>query len=392
MISGCDNYSMGAAVEMKRRIRLLYVMDYFETPYGGTEGQLYNLIAGLDRDLFDAELCVYRHISDYFDKNSFPIPVSNLNITSFRKFSTYTSLLHLRRYIAENHFDIVQILFNDAALSVPLIGMGLKAKIIATRRDMGFWYTPAKLRLLRMYVPLTDMYIVNSLTVKQNVMEREGVPEKKIEVIYNAHDMSRFDVAANADFHREYNIPSGAKIVGIVSNIRPVKRVGDLIRAFPSVLAKIQDAYLVIIGDPGIYRQEYEELVSDLLINDHVRFLGMMDSSEIPSHVKCFHVGVICSESEGLSNAIIEYMGCGVPVVASDIPSNRELIENDGAGILYPMGDIAGLSQSIIDVLDHIRHGDCAAGVSRPGLIRRFDEADVKRQYQEKYMKLVNTY
>lgn len=362
-------------------------MDYFETPHGGTEGQLYNLITGLDMDLFEAELCVFRHISDYFEKNTFPIPVFTANITSFRHPVAYARLMRLRRYIKQKDFDIVQIIFNDAALSIPPITMGLRTKIIATRRDMGFWYTPLKLSLLRMYAALTDMYIVNSQTVKRNVIEREGAPDHKVEVIYNAHDLSRFALAAKDDFFSSNDIPVGAKIVGIVSNIRPVKRVHDIIRAFPEVLAEIENAYLVIIGDPGNYKKEYEELVCDLRINDHVRFLGMVESDGIPSYIKCFDVGAICSESEGLSNAIIEYLGCGVPVVASDIPSNRELIESDGVGLLYPMGDVTRLAQALIDALKRERY---TTQREIGGLLSKFDAARVKKQYQERYLELAH--
>jgi L-malate glycosyltransferase len=377
---------------MKSKIKILYVLDHFDTPSGGTEGQFYNLIKKLDKNIFEPELCLYRYINNYFDENEFPVSVLNMNIKSFRNLSTYFKLISLRNYIRKNNHDIVQIIFNDTALSVPLIAAGLKAKVIATRRDMGFWYTPIKLKILRQFVPLTDAYLVNSHTVKHNVIEKEKAPEQKIKVIYNAHRMDRFKAQAKFDFSSQNDIPAGSQIVGIVSNFRPVKRVGDLIRAFSTVLNTIKNTFLVIIGDPGTYQQGIMDLVRELGIEDHVRLLGMIDIDHIISYIKWFNVGVICSESEGLSNAIIEYMGCGVPVIATDIPSNRELIDNEESGILYPVGDIDALSRELIRVLDD-NHLESRLSIHSKDQIRtRFDEETIIQQYQDFYIKLVSNY
>jgi L-malate glycosyltransferase len=373
----------------KDKIKILYVIDHFDTPSGGTEGQLYNLITNLDEDIFESELCLYRYINNYFLENEFPIPVMNIGITSFRRPETYHKLLKLRDHIKKNDYDIVQIIFNDAALSVPLVTAGLRAKIVATRRDMGFWYTPLKLNILRQFAPLTDAYLVNSHTVKQNIMEKEKVPEKKIEVIYNAHKIERFYVDAKVDFLSQNDIPAGSRLVGIVSNFRPVKRVSDLIKAFPPVLEAIKNAYLIIIGDPGVYEQEYTYLINKLGIKEHVKVLGSLDIENIVSYIKWFDIGVMCSESEGLSNAIIEYMGCGVPVLATDVPSNRELLD-DESGILYPVGNLDVLSGAIIRILKDKEIGNRVKRHTIDRIKARFDEATIIQKYQDFYMRLAN--
>lgn len=375
---------------MNDKIKILYVIDHFDTSSGGTEGQLFNLIRNLDKSIFDLQVCVFRYISDYFEKAWFPCPVFCQEIESFYLFSTYEKLLHLRGYIKRNNIHIVQTIFNDSALSLLLYTFGLAVKTISTRRDMGFWYTPAKLCVLRMNSLFTDRYLVNSHTVKRNVMEKERVPETKIEVIYNAHAMDRFDIRAMPDFFSQNDISQGSRIVGIVSNFRPVKRVSDLIRAFPIVCNTIKDVFLVIIGDPGMYMHEYLDLIKELGIQEHVRILGLIDRDEVISYIKWFNVGVMCSESEGLSNAIIEYMACGVPVVATDIPSNRELIESGKSGLLYPVGDIHALSRELIHVLEDKQLRNRLSVHSREQIRGRFDETAVVQQYQDFYINLVS--
>jgi len=373
---------------MKKKIKILYVIDHFDTPSGGSEGQLYNLIKNLDKGTFQPEVCLFRFINNYFLEHDFPCPFTNFEITSFRKPQAYINLLKLRKYIKERGYDIVQVLFNDAALSVPLVTAGLGVKTVATRRDMGFWYTPTRLRILRRLAPLTDAYLVNSKTVMGNIIEKERVPSSKVRVIYNAHNMDRFNAKIRSDFLSQHGIPIGSCIVGIVSNLRPVKRVCDLIRAFPSVLKECNDAYLVIVGDTGIYYQECIDMIRDLGIQDRAKILGAIDSDSIVSCMKWFNVGVLCSESEGLSNVIIEYMGSGVPVVATDIPSNRELIDNGTSGMLYSVGNIRELSKEVARLLKDEQLRTSLTQHSRRQITERFGESNIMQQYQEFYIHL----
>jgi len=374
---------------MQDKIKILFIIDQYYTSSGGTEGQLFNLITNLNKNIFYPELCVYRINSEYFNQNKFPCLVMNMNITSFRNPAVYPRFVRLRKYIRKGGFDIVQILFNDTAISVPLIAAGLKTKVVAMRRDMGFWYTPANLAILRFFAHMTDKYLVNSYAVKKNVMEKEGIPENKIEVIYNAHAMNRFETQPKPDFFTQYDIPVSSSIVGIVSNYRTIKRVHDLIGAFPAVLNKIKNAFLVIIGKPGVSKNEYQSLIDNLGIQGHVRMLGMVDN--VIPYVKWFDIGINSSESEGLSNVIIEYMGCGVPVVATDISSNRELIENGDTGLFYPVGDIDALSAAIIRVLEDKQLANRLSTNSREWIRLQFDESVIVRQYEEFYIKLAHS-
>lgn len=220
------------------------------------------------------------------------------------------------------------------------------------RRDMGFWYTPMKIAALRVNVLFTDGYLVNSRSVQDNLRQREWVPLEKITVIYNGIDFSRFDIPGNSEILARLNIPEGSPIIGIVANMRPVKRVGDLISAFKLVEKYFPGAHLIIVGHLGHLYEEYSSLIRRENIENKVHFLGMVHNP-VPI-LKQFTVGVNCSETEGLSNAVMEYMACNVPVIATDTSGNRELIENNENGILVPIGKVTELAQAIIRILkDH---------------------------------------
>jgi len=372
---------------MQARIKILYVFDHFHFAAGGTEGQFYRLIKQLNQDHFDPYACVFRHATDFLRKHEFPCPVFCPDIGSFFTLDTYRRFQVIRKYIREQAIDIVQTVFNDSALSHPFFTVGSGVKVVSSRRDMGFWYTPAKLVILRLNTLFTHGYLVNSHAVEKNLRKSEWVPARKIVVIPNGHDLSRFDGLPRAGFHSRYGIPEDAPIIGIVANLRPVKRVHDLMAAFALVLKEQTDAFLVIVGHTGEMLDEYTALAADLGIDSHVRFLGLIDDP-IPV-MKHFAVGVNCSESEGLSNTIIEYMGCGVPVVATDTQGNRELVVHEETGLVTPVGDTRGLAASILRLLREPSLRGRLVSSAREYVMKCFDERSVVRQHERFYIDLV---
>jgi glycosyltransferase involved in cell wall biosynthesis len=374
---------------MQARIKILYVFDHFHFAAGGTEGQFYHLIRQLNRDLFDPHACVFRHETDFLRQHDFPCPVFCPDIGSFFALETYHRFHAIRRYIREKGIDIVQTVFNDSALSHPFFTLGTGVKVVSSRRDMGFWYTPAKLLILRLNTLFTHRYLVNSHAVEENISRAEWVPARKIVVIPNGHDLSRFDGLPREGFHSRYGIPEGAPIIGIVANLRPVKRVHDLMAAFALVLKERSDAFLVIVGHTGEMFGEYKTLAANLGIEHNVRFLGLLDDP-LPI-MKHFSVGVNCSESEGLSNTIIEYMGCGVPVVATDTEGNRELIVHEQTGLISPVGDAQDLAAAILRLHRDPDLRGRLVSTARASVTKRFDEKMVVRQHERFYSDLVGT-
>lgn len=372
---------------MHKKIKILYILDHYHTFSGGTERQIYDLVKGLNKNLFEIEACIFRHATDYFEKGDFPCPVVCFNIGSFFSPTTYYKLYNLRKYMRQKNYDIVQTIFNDSAISIPFITFGLDVRLVSTRRDMGFWYTPMKLLILKMNSILINKFLVNSIAVRDNVHEMEGVALEKITVIYNGHDFSRFELPKQADLMKNLSIPMDSPIIGIVANMRPVKRVKDLISAFKSVLNIVPESYLIIVGHIDPSCEDYKHLVRTYGIEDRVRFLGMIDEP-VPI-IKNFSVGINCSETEGLSNSIIEYMACGIPVIATDTSGNRELIKNGETGILVPVGDTEQLSRAIVQILQDEKYGKELASKSIKCVAERFNLDKVINQYTDFYMGLV---
>src|SRR5690606_15384130 len=143
------------------------------------------------------------------------------------------------------------------------------------------------------------------------------------------------------------------------------KRVCDLIRAFARVVQEYPDAQLHIIGggDP----LPLKGLAEELYVGKQVIFFGAQP--EVHRFIKQFDIAVLCSESEGFSNSIIEYMCFGKPVVCSSTGGNPEIVDHGKNGLLFPVGDVEILAKNLLMLLSNgsLRNKLGRAGAEKVG-------------------------
>jgi len=168
-------------------------------------------------------------------------------------------------------------------------------------------------------------------------------------VIYNGYSRRHAVNNESTSIRDRYRIGKNDRIIGIVANLTAVKRHKDLIAAVAIVRVRQPDAHLVIVGD-GPLKQMLQDLTAKLRIQQWVHFVGSLDNV-IPI-VEQFDIGVLCSESEGLSNALIEYLACGIPVICTRAGGNGELVSDGENGFLVEVGDVATLAKRIASLLD----------------------------------------
>ena len=334
--------------------KIEFLIDYYDGPYAGTQVQLLKLIENLLKKNIDVTMAVFRH-TNYSQSGKFPCPIEELKISKMASIRTIFTLIKYSNRLRKNDRRIVHIFFNDASIIAPVFLKLFGLKVIVSRRDMGFWYSRIILAVLRINSFLIDSLVVNSSAVKELVHCKEKVTRKKIRTIYNGYDISPCDESAEAVDGKLKEELRNKKIVGIVANLRPLKRIDDLIKAFSLISEKHQSAFLVIIGEDlekshgrGLM-ETMVNLTKSLGIESRTYFLGKVEKA-LPI-IEYFTVGVLCSESEGFSNAIIEYMVCGKPVICTNVGGNTEIVKNDENGYLYNLGDIEALAHLLDRVL-----------------------------------------
>lgn len=331
----------------------MYLVDQYEGPQAGTEGQLLQLIRHLDPSRYAPAITLLRP-TRYTERNAFPCPVSLLGITRIATAKTAGRMLTYARALQREGYALAHCYFNDSSIIAPPFLAALGIRTLVSRRDMGFWYTRANLAALRVVQRWVDRYVVNSEAVKRVVQAREGVSAERISVIYNGYDR----VAANDD--REElpegiaTLPLETPLVGVVANVKPIKRLDVLLDAFASVASKLPEARLAIVGDSssseGIRtRAELQAQATRLGIDARVIFTGRVASPM--SLVKRFSVAVLCSDSEGFSNSLVEYMQAGRAVVCTDTGGNAEVVKDGRNGFLVPVGDSSALGDRLSRLL-----------------------------------------
>ena len=326
-------------------VKILYLMDrlHWGDIVAGTEGQFLQLLTNLDRDRFEPHLAVLRPTAFTDSAARFSCPIRVLNIEKLLSGGSVFKLAKLAALIRTQDIRVVHIFLNDAAIAAPLFCRIGGAHVLVSRRDMGFWYSRGILAALRVSNLFVDRIVANSDAVRKNVHSREHYPLDKIAVCYNGHDPARFDALPEAGFRERLGIGASDPIIGMVANFNPWKRHVDLVHAFARVRQQHPSAHLVLAGAGDL--EPARAAAQALGVTPAVHFTGTV-ADAVPL-VKHFAVGVLCSESEGLSNSVIEYMGCAKPTVCTNAGGNSEAVTDGVNGFLVRPGDVDTLAARI---------------------------------------------
>ncbi|MFH1144926.1 MAG: glycosyltransferase [Candidatus Eisenbacteria bacterium] len=323
-------------------IRVLYCIDRIVR--GGTESQVVGLINRLDRGRFAPYLCTLRPSESFLDEADCP----HLELDVRRIFSTsgMARIGRLSRYLRRERIQIMQTFFQDATVvgiaAARLAGVPVR---LITFRDLGFWRTLRQEFLMRRVYPMATGFLANSQAVMEHVCAHDGLSPSRVKVIYNGIDLERFRYAEH---------PEQEAAIGLIGNLdRPVKRADLFLHTAARVAQRHPHATWHLIGD-GHLRAHYEALAADLGLGESVVFTGRI--ADVPGYLRKLAIGVSCSDSEGFSNAVLEYMLSGCAVIATAVGGNPELVQDGRTGLLVPAGD----GEALEDALDRLL-GDARA-------------------------------
>ena len=328
------------------KLRVGFFIDAYR-PGAGTENQLRGILRHLDPSIIEATLITLREPVEEEHRSEIPWPVECLHVGSLFSLGSVIKFFRLVGWLKEHRFDIAMIYFVDTnQFVVPACKLAGVRNIIINRRDMGYWYRKSMLWRLNTVNRLADYFLVNSKAVRDLVAKREHFPPDRIKVIYNG--LWEQPPAGTAMTRESLGLPPNAPVVGIVASLRPVKRIDRFIDASALILKSVPQAHFHILGQ-GELESSLKAQASMLGIADRVHFTGQV--SNVGSYLRLFDVGLLTSESEGLSNTLMEYAVAGVPAVAFDTGGNREVILDGETGFLAADGDVNQLAAKVVAIL-----------------------------------------
>lgn len=208
----------------------------------------------------------------------------------------------------------------------------------------------------------------NSRQIVEELANEENVPAKKLVLLSNGIEIRPLPTEDRRRAARaKYDVPASCVVIAIVANLIPYKGHLDLLQALAK-LPQDQDWTLLILGgDPSGHGTVLKELAVELGLAERVRLLG--ETADVPQVLDGCDMGVLCSHEEGFSNALLEYMERGLPVVATDVGGNAEAVLDGETGILVPAhapDKLAVALQALVESKDQReRMGD--AGRARVG-------------------------
>jgi len=272
------------------------------------------------------------------------------------------ALLRPLRFIRQQFaFDVIdaEFFFPDGPAAIALgRALGVPVSIKARGADIHAWGSsgPTRAQVIAAGRAADGLLAVSS-ALKADMVAL-GMPEDRIAVHYTGLDHDRFFVRDRTAAKAALGI-TGPLLVSVGALI---ERKGQAIAI--EALAKIPDAQLALIGS-GPERARYETLATRFGVATRVRFLGSMTQDRIADWLAAADVMVLMSASEGLANAWVEALACGVPIVIPDVGGARELLDRSEAGRLIAR-EPAALAEAVNALLaDPPARADVAATVSR---------------------------
>ena len=247
-----------------------------------------------------------------------------------------------------------------------LASLGLPVKCrINTRHGMGGRTRSGRQEwLYRQSLRGTDYAVAVCEAARQRFAADGMRPRRALLSVPNGIRPERFrpaDDVARQSLVAELGLPTGSRIIGTVGRLQPVKDHALLLRAFAKVRVQVPEAALVIVGD-GPLRAALEAQAEQAGLSDALRFMG--DRHDVPRLLTGMEVFALTSTSEGYSVALLEACASSLPIVATDVGGNREIVRHGINGRLVPSGDTAAIATALIALL---RGGEQAAAMGRAG-------------------------
>ena len=338
-----------ARTMQSKRIKLLQMLTNFHI--GGTERQVANLALGIDSSHFDLHLACLCHSGELLaELETLRVPRSEFRIGSLYSPRTFWQGIRLARYVRRNLIQIVHSYgFYPNVFSVPFARLAGASIVVASIRNTGDLLTPMQRRVQKMVCRMADCVLVNAEAIRDNLLA-QGYDASRIVVIRNGITLSKFAAKERGPALRhELGLPPSARIVAVFSRLNRMKGVEYFLEAAGVLAERFPDVHFLVVGD-GANKKELEDQASGLGLGRRIVFTGFR--SDVPDLLSEVAISVLPSLSEGTSNTLLESMAAGVPVVATSVGGNPEVIEDGVSGLLVTPRDADALAGAIGRLLD----------------------------------------
>jgi glycosyltransferase involved in cell wall biosynthesis len=378
------------------KVKICYIIGSLDR--GGAEGQLLELINGMDRDQF--EICVVVERDDGISRLEGLVQDLRVlhgdsrgsNSTISRVYEGTASFSQFCRYLTAAQPAIVHALLpvpSILAAGARLIGKA--SCVIVSRRSLVNCYRPNQRLGAFADIAATraaDLVVGNCQAVIREVISVDGAAPSRTCVIYNGVDTGRFSPGQSKGLRQELGWTDEHFVFGMIANFIAYKRHGDFVRAAAVIKQALPSARFLLVGADRGQLSAVQRLIAETSLGPEVKIL---EGTRTPELAFAALDAYICSsETEGFSNVLLEAMASGLPVIATDVGGNREVVADGCSGWLVPSRSPARIAEAAIRLAtDPARRREfCRHGRRRAEALFSMDR--MVRAHQELYTRLLS--
>ncbi len=367
---------------MKKKI----VHVTFDMRIGGTEQVIYNLVEHADSEKNDVSiLCLNQPIGPF----GLQLQEKGYQIIAFDRAPGFDIKLikAIRKFIVENEIDILHCHQYTPFVYGLFASLSTKTKVIYT--EHGRFY-PDRRKFKRIIMnPIISLFTSSitsiSKATKNALVKYENFSGKRIQVIYNGIDGSRFEMQQRGKLRQNLGIDHESFILGTVARLDPIKNHDMMIKAFKIIHDQFPQTTLIIVGD-GIERQRLESLILSLKMNGSVIITGFRHDT--PQFYELMDLFLLTSFSEGTAMTLLEAMASGKSCIATDVGGNPEIILNKSTGFIIPNDDKHELAEKVIQLMQDSQLRTKFGIEGRKRFEQKFTASKMASEYQKLYDEL----
>jgi glycosyltransferase involved in cell wall biosynthesis len=372
---------------------------------GGTEQQLAMMASELRRRGYRVAVFSFADgpLLETLKTNGVPTILTQARIGRDRGFSMRVlfsltvASAHLLGVLIWRRPAIVHFFLPEAYLiGAPLAAVARTPIRIMSRRSLNVYqlgYPKFVVRIERWLHHTMTAILGNSKSVVRELHDCEGVDVGRLGLIYNGLDTARFAVGSDRDSMRAstraaLDLSSKALVMVMVANLFAYKGHLDLLEALAAVSPRLPNGWrLLLVGrDEGIGDQ-LRARASALTIDGNVVFVG--SRSDMPEILMASDIGILCSHQEGFSNAVLEGMAAGLPMIVTAVGGNPEAVIDGETGLVVPPHDPPRLADAILRLADAPDLRAMFGGAARAWVAGQFSLEQCVEKYEALYRLLL---
>ncbi len=276
-----------------------------------------------------------------------------VNVIPFPSRLSPTALRALSRHFRDNSAAVVHSHMYRSNLPATLAArMARVPAIFAQVHNVGTWESWRQVLTDRIAARLRTGTIAVSRAVQHDVVKTLRLPRERVPILYNGVDLEEFrpDEAARVALRQRLGLAPGQLFFLVPARLHPNKDPLGTLAAWERAIPAAREPHPVLgFAGAGKLEPDLREAIAKRGLEGSVRLLGHQDNmAEWYNAADCV---VLASLKEGFSNAVVEALACGRPVIASNVGGNAEALDRAGAGWIHPPGDTGGLAAHLKDAI-----------------------------------------